>query len=111
MKSAFMLSSAIPQSRGNAIDGEMDGLDDALVGVAGAIALQQLELYVVERVDIGETIANGACEGGVAFEKRVLLEDRQQRLPRAFVFVADAGEYRFAQLRIGDQLLVARRDP
>src|SRR5215211_3218093 len=108
MKSAFMLSSAVPQSRGDAVDGEMDGLDDPLVGVAGAVALQQFELHVIERIDIGKTIAKGTGERRVALQQRILLEDRQQRLPRALILVADACEDRLAQLRIRDQLLVAR---
>jgi len=48
---------AVAEPRGETVDRQMDPGDDIFIGVAGAIALQQLELHVVERVEIGEAVA------------------------------------------------------
>src|SRR5215213_5390553 len=60
---------AVAQSCGNPVDRQMDALDDALVGVAGAVALQQLKLHVIERIDVGKAVADSAGERRVAFQQ------------------------------------------
>src|SRR6476469_5589717 len=68
--------SRIAQARGDAVDGEMDALDDALVGVAGAVALQELELHVVEGIEVGKAVADGAGEQGIGLQQLGLPHDR-----------------------------------
>src|SRR5258706_2562967 len=46
-------SPRIPQTGGQPVDREVDTAAHAIVGVAGAMAFQQLELQVVQRVEIG----------------------------------------------------------
>ena len=38
----------------------MDGLNHPLVGIAGAMAFQELELHMVERIDVGKAVADRA---------------------------------------------------
>jgi hypothetical protein len=65
---SFHALPAIPQSGGNPVDGEMDALDNPFVGVAGAIALEQFQLHVVERIDVGEPVADYTRERGIALQ-------------------------------------------
>jgi hypothetical protein len=80
-----------------AVDDEVHGLDDALVGVASPIALQKFELHLIERIDIGKAVRS--CQCGTALKQRLLPEDRKQRLLGTF-----------AQFRIIDQFLIAGSD-
>src|ERR1700730_10807563 len=43
---------AVAQTGGNPVDREVDALHDVLVGCAGAVALEELDLNVIERIDI-----------------------------------------------------------
>ena len=49
---------AVPQAGGDAIYGQVDAGNDILIRIAGAISLQQLDLQVIERVDIGKAVAD-----------------------------------------------------
>jgi hypothetical protein len=89
----------------------VDGLGDALVGVAGPIAIQKLELHMIERIDTGEAVADCACQCGIAFQQRLLPADREQGLHGTFVPAAQAGKNRFSQFGIFDQFVVACSDP
>ena len=51
---------AVAQPGGKAVDRQMDAGDDILNRIAGAIALQQLDLHVVERVELREAVADRA---------------------------------------------------
>ena len=53
-----ILLPAVAQPGGKAVDCQMDAGDDILIRIAGAIALQQLDLHVVERVKIREAVAD-----------------------------------------------------
>ncbi len=50
----------IAQTGGKAVYRQVDPGDDILIRVAGAIALQQLDLHVIERIEIGEAVADRA---------------------------------------------------
>jgi len=62
-------SSAVAQPGCNAVDGEMNGALDPLVSVAGTMALQQRDLQVVERIDVGCAGLQAACESRVVLQK------------------------------------------
>ena len=70
---------AVAQTGSNAVDREMDALHDPLVGSPGAMALEQLDLNMIERVDIRKAVAYRAREQGILLEQRLLLGDGQQR--------------------------------
>src|SRR5262249_45374080 len=69
---------AIAQAGRDAVDGEVDALHHVLVGVAGAVALGQIDLHVIERIDLRQAVADGAGELRVAFEQRLLAHDGEQ---------------------------------
>ena len=49
---------AIPQPRRDAVDRHVNTALDALVAFAGAVALQEFDLQVIERVHVGEAGAD-----------------------------------------------------
>jgi len=59
---------------------------DALVGLAGAVPAHQLDLQVVQRVDVGKAVADGALQGGVAGQALLFPGDQRQRLGGAVPF-------------------------
>ena len=75
----------------------MDAVADARVVALLAVAAQQLDLHVVERVEVGEAVADRALEQRVAVEQFALAGDRPQRLDAGLVLGADAAEDRVAQ--------------
>src|SRR5690348_4357151 len=103
-------SAAVAQSRGEAVDGEMDRAPGAGIGVAGAIAAQELDLQVIERVEIGKAVADAARERGIVLEQRRLTRDGEEMAQRERVLVANAGEYCVTHAGIGNELRVARAD-
>src|SRR5260221_4680309 len=102
--------SAVAQSRGDAIDREMDRALGALISITGAVTAQQLDLQVVERVEIGKTVSYRARERGVSRKKISRLCDREQPAAREFPLFAQALPHAFAHHRIGDELGIARSD-
>src|SRR3954466_7817646 len=61
--------SAVAQSGGNAVDRQMNPADDRLARVAAAIALQQLDLHMVERIEIGKAVADRTRQQRIAFQQ------------------------------------------
>ena len=51
---------AVPQSGGESIDCQVDPGDNIVILVASPITLQQLDLHVIERIEIGEAVADRA---------------------------------------------------
>src|SRR4029453_4542341 len=78
--SSTKLLATVTQARGDAIDAEMDALHDLGRGVAGAMAAQQLDLHVVQRVDVGKAVADRGRQQRVGLEQGVLARDRQHRV-------------------------------
>jgi hypothetical protein len=68
---------AVAQAGGNAVDGQMDAGDHATVGVARAVALEELDLDVIERIDVRKTVTDRIRQQGVMLEQRRLLQDCQ----------------------------------
>ena len=58
--------SAVPQSGRNPVDRQLDPAQDLLVGILGAMELEQFDLNMVQRVEIGETVADRAFEQRIA---------------------------------------------
>jgi phosphatidylserine/phosphatidylglycerophosphate/cardiolipin synthase-like enzyme len=90
-------SAAVAQSRGDAVDGQVDAALHALVGLAGAVAAQQLDLDVVQRIEVGEAVADRALQQRIEVEQFLLAGDRQQRGDRGLPFGLDAREDGLAQ--------------
>src|SRR3954465_9581281 len=59
-------SATVPQAGGDAVDGEVDRAQQALVAAVGAVAAQELDLQVVPRVE-GRGAGAGRGGGGRPF--------------------------------------------
>jgi hypothetical protein len=99
---------AVAQSGGDAVDRQVNSGNDVVVGVAGPITFQELDLHVVERIEIGEAVTDRARQERIAFEQGLLAHDRQKCVDHALPFRAQPGKDAVAQLRVGDQLGIAR---
>src|SRR5438046_7275122 len=73
-------SPAIAQARGEAVDRQMYPALGELIGLARAMATQQLDLEVIERVEIGEAIANASRQRRVVVKERRLAGERMQQV-------------------------------
>ena len=65
--------------------------------------MEQFDLDVVERIEIGEAVAYRSPEQRIAVEQFPLTGDLEQRLDRGRVFGSDAPEDAVAQGGVGDQ--------
>src|SRR5438105_6629786 len=101
---------AVAKPGGDAVDGEMDGAQQPLVLALGAMASQELDLQVVERIEIGEAVADRAGEGWVLCQKFALPGDRREKAPRALPLRLDAPEHVARELRVANERGVARAD-
>src|SRR5262249_25403238 len=61
-----IFSSAVAKAGRNSIDGELDGPQNLLIGVGPAIFPHQLNLNVVQRVEIGNSITDGTLQKRIA---------------------------------------------
>ena len=52
--------STVAQASRYAIDGKVDAVDDRVASFSAAVALQQLDLDVIERVDIWKAVSDRA---------------------------------------------------
>src|ERR1700716_4362165 len=68
-------SPAVAQARGEPVDRQMYSALDELIGLARAIATQQLDLQVIERIEIGEAIANASRKRRIVVKERRLASD------------------------------------
>src|ERR1700730_7026118 len=69
-------SPAVAQARGEPVDRQMYPALDELIGLARAIATQQLDLEMIERIEIGEAIANAPRKRRIVVKERRLAGDR-----------------------------------
>ncbi len=104
LRSRVFLLSAGTKAGGDAIYGEMDTSHDSRICCAGAMATEELDLNVIERIDIGKPIAYRAREERIAFEQRILLHDRQDRLHGPMPFAVEPIEDCLPKLRVSDKL-------
>src|SRR5262249_30114493 len=84
---------AVAQAGRDAVDAEVDAFHRSRVAFAGAVALDQLDLNVMQRVDVGEAVADRAGEQRICFQQGFLPGDRQQDLDRIVPFGAQPGEH------------------
>src|SRR5574337_2083879 len=94
-------SIAVAQPRREAVDRQVDRALRAQIGLARAVAAQELDLQVIERIEIRKAVANAARKRRVLFEQRLLSGDREIVRARARVLGDDAREYAITQRRIG----------
>src|SRR5712692_2626060 len=94
---------AVSQAGRNAVDGEVDRAQQARVAAAGAVAAQQLDLQVVERVEVGKAVADRARQGRVVGEQLGMPGDRREPAARALPLLRDAAEDFAAQPFVRDQ--------
>src|SRR5438105_3458740 len=109
MNSAFMLA-AVPETCRDTIYRKMDALNNAVVRLPVPIALEKLELHVIEGIDVRKSIADGARQRRIALERSLCFENREQRVKRVPPFGVQAREDRLAQLAILDEILITRCD-
>ncbi|SOT40155.1 hypothetical protein F01_260221 [Burkholderia cenocepacia] len=80
------------------------------VRVARAVTLDQLDLQVIQRIEIREAVLDRAREQRVGREAAFVPGDFRERLRRAFPFRDDPFEHVLAQLAVGHELRITRRD-
>src|SRR5262245_34923556 len=97
----------VAQPCGYPIDGQMDCLHHALVGLAGPMTLQQFDLYMVERIEVGEAVLDRARQQGILVEQCLLAGDGEQHINRVLPFGTQPWKDSFAQLGVLDELRVA----
>src|SRR5687767_5106412 len=76
----------VAQSGSEAVDGKVDAALHARLGVPRPVAPQELQLQVVQGIEVGEAVADGACERGVRLEEAGAAGDREERLHRRIPF-------------------------
>src|SRR5262249_21834825 len=97
----------VAQSCGYPVDGQMDCLHHALVGIAGPMTLQQFDLYMVERIEVGKAVLDRARQQGILVEQCLLTGDGEQHFNRVLPFGAQPRKDSFAELGVLDELRVA----
>ena len=88
------------------VDGQMNCLYHALVGIAGPVTLQQFDLYMVERIEVGKSVLARAREQGILVEQCLLARDGEQHFNRRLPFGTQPRKDSFAQLGVLDELRV-----
>src|SRR5580658_1246757 len=102
------LLSAVPETGGDPVDCHVDAARHPLVRSAGAVALDELHLKVVERIEVRHAISDGAREGRTGPQELLLPCDAENRLDGPIAFGRDAPEDGVAELAIRHELGVPR---
>src|SRR6516162_9646637 len=97
----------VAQPCGYPIDCQMDCLDHALIGLAGPMTLQQFDLYMVERVEVGEAVLDRARQQGILVEQCLLASNDEQHINRVLPFGSQPRKDGLAQFAVIDKLRVA----
>ncbi|MDT4863942.1 hypothetical protein FQZ97_986770 [compost metagenome] len=104
----FTHSPCVSQAGRDAVDRNVDAAAHAFVAIGvvftSAVAPHQFHLQVVQRVDVGETVAHGALQRGVVDQALLFTGDERQRIGRAVPLGLDGGEHLLAQALVGHQL-------
>jgi hypothetical protein len=74
--------STIAQTRRDTINSKVNAIHDELAAFAGPVALQKLDLNVIEGINVGKSVADGACQERVFFKQSLLVADRKQDVNR-----------------------------
>src|ERR1700681_153512 len=102
-------SPAVAQARGEPVDRQMYSALGELIGLARAIATQQLDLEVIERIEIGEAIANASRQRRVVVKERRLAGDRMHQFDGPPMFRGNSRKNLVPRLAIRKKIRVARR--
>src|SRR5262245_26747452 len=97
----------VAQPCGYPVDGQMDCLHHALVGIASPVTPEQFDLYMVQRIEVGKAVLDRAREQGILLEQCLLAGDGEQHFNRILPFGTQPRKDRFAQLGVLDELRVA----
>src|SRR5436853_3556013 len=95
---------AVAQAGGDAVDGEVDRAQEALVAAGGAVAAKQFHLQVVQRIEVREAVADRARERRIFGQQLRVPGDGEEPAPRALAFALDALEDARAQPGVGHEL-------
>jgi hypothetical protein len=71
-------SAAAPEARGYPVDRQVNCFDRAIAFVTASIAPQQLDLHVVERIEIRNSLPKRQPQRGIALEEHLLTGDGEQ---------------------------------
>src|SRR5579863_7517147 len=96
-----LLSAAVAQTGGNAVDRDLDAAQHLLVGVLRPVLLQKLHVHVVQRIEIGKAVADRALEKRVTFQQACLPGDLQQPVDRTLPLAPDTLEDVLAKCGVG----------
>src|ERR687888_330834 len=98
---------AVAQPCGYSVDGQMDCLHHALVGIAGPVTPEEFDLYMVQRIEVGKAVLDRAREQGILLEQCLLAGDGEQHFNRILPFGTQSRKDSFAQLGVLDELRIA----
>src|SRR5262249_39020612 len=97
----------VAQSCSYPVNGQMDCLHHALVGIARSVTSQQFDLYMVERIEVGKAVLNRARQQGILVEQCLLAGDGEQRFNRVLPFGTQSRKDSFTQLGVFDEFRIA----
>jgi len=97
----------VAQPRGYPVDGQVDCLHHALVGISGPVTLQQFDLYMVERIEVRKAVLDRAHQQGILVEQCLLAVDGEQHFNRVLPLGTQPRKDSFAQLGVLDKVRVA----
>src|SRR5438034_293843 len=97
----------VAQPCGYPVDGQMDCLHHALVGIASPMTPEQFDLYMVQRIEVGKAVLDRARQQGILVEQCLLAGDGEQHFNRILPFGTQPRKDSFAQLGVLDELRVA----
>jgi hypothetical protein len=87
----------------------MDCLHHALVGIAGPMTLQQFDLYMVERIQIGKAVLDRARQQRILIEQCLLAGDGEQHFNRESAFIIAAFRHGLSARQVEAELVCSAR--
>ena len=76
-------STRVAQSGSNPVDGDVDTCLHPLIALPRTPAAYQFDLQMVQRVDVRETVLDGARQGRVVRQTLLVASDAGERIGRA----------------------------
>jgi hypothetical protein len=83
---------------------------DAFIRDSCAVPLDEFDLQVIQRVDVGQSMPQRLLQSGVVFQQLLLSGDRQQVPRRPFPLAADRREDGSAAAAVARQRRIAPAD-
>ena len=108
-----MCSAGVAQARRNAVDGDVDAALDALIrcGLVPkpfAVAANQFNLQMVQRIQIGKPVLDGALQRRIASQALLVPGDQHECCCHAVPLGLNQAENLAAQSRVAHQVGIAR---